>query len=187
MNALSRAFWRRLTTLVIALAGTVVICVALAVAVQRDASDKLRRLAHVELEAASLARQFRGLVDDLHGALLRIGTDASEDSAAVIQQRRQALTAWLSARQSANDSATEQRIVRQIAAETQSYFLKLDALAARTDGLTSRLDRDTVVMFDDSANRLQSIADDFAAAILQQVGGGLNFDELDAEHNIPFV
>jgi signal transduction histidine kinase len=54
--------------------------------------------------------------------------------------------------------------VRQIAAETQSYFLKLDALAARTDGLTSRLDRDTVVMFDDSANRLQSIADDFAAA-----------------------
>jgi len=164
MNALSRAFWRRLTTLVIALAGTVVICVALAVAVQRDASDKLRRLAHVELEAASLARPFRGLVDDLHGALLRIGTDASEDSAAVIQQRRQALTAWLSARQSANDSATEQRIVRQIAAETQSYFLKLDALAARTDGLTSRLDRDTVVMFDDSANRLQSIADDFAAA-----------------------
>ena len=164
MNALSRAFWRRLTTLVIALAGTVVISVALAVAVQRDASDKLRRLAHVELEAASLARQFRGLVDDLHGALLRIGTDASEDSAAVIQQRRQALTAWLSARQSANDSATEQRIVRQIAAETQSYFLKLDALAARTDGLTSRLDRDTVVMFDDSANRLQSIADDFAAA-----------------------
>ena len=83
MNDLSRAFWRRLTTLVIALAATVVICVSLAVAVQRDASDKLRRLAHVELEAASLARQFRGLVDDLHGALLRIGTDASEDSAAV--------------------------------------------------------------------------------------------------------
>ena len=56
MNALSRAFWRRLTTLVIALAGTVVICVALAVAVQRDASDKLRRLAHVELEAAPVSR-----------------------------------------------------------------------------------------------------------------------------------
>jgi signal transduction histidine kinase len=164
MNALSRAFWRRLTTLVIALAGTVVISVVLAVVVQRDASGKLRQLAHVELEAASLARQFRGLVDDLHGALLRIGTDASEDSAAVIQQRRQELTAWLRTRQSANDSATEQRIVTRIAAETQSYFLKLDALAARTDGLTTRLDRDTVVMFDDSANRLQSIADDFAAA-----------------------
>jgi signal transduction histidine kinase len=164
MNALSRAFWRRLTTLVISLAATVAICVALAVAVQRDASDKLRRLAHVELEAASLARQFRGLVDDLHGALLRIGTDASEDSAAVIQQRRQQLTAWINARLAANDSENERRIVRQIAAETQSYFLKLDALAARTDGLTTRLDRDTVVMFDDSANRLQSIADDFAAA-----------------------
>jgi signal transduction histidine kinase len=40
----------------------------------------------------------------------------------------------------------------------------LDALAARTDGLSSQLDRDTIVMFDDSANRLQSLADDFAAA-----------------------
>jgi signal transduction histidine kinase len=40
----------------------------------------------------------------------------------------------------------------------------LDALAAGTDGLSSRLDRDTIVMFDDSANRLQSLADDFAAA-----------------------
>ena len=33
----------------------------------------------------------------------------------------------------------------------------------------------------------QTFADDFAAAILQQVGGGLDFDELYAEHNMPFV
>jgi signal transduction histidine kinase len=164
MNNLSRVFWRRLITLVVSLVATVVVCVSLAVAVQRDASEKLRQLAHVELEAASLARQYRALVDDLHGALLRIGTDASEDSIAVIQQRRQELNAWLSARQAANDSENERRIVRQIAAETRSYFLKLDALAARTDGLSSQLDRDTIVMFDDSANRLQSLADDFAAA-----------------------
>jgi signal transduction histidine kinase len=171
MNDLSRAFRRRLTTLVVSLVATVVISVSLAVAVQRDASDKLRQLAHVELEAASLARQFRALVDDLHGALLRIGTDASEDSAAVIQQRRQKLSAWLSARQGANDSENERRIVRQIAAETRSYFLKLDALAARTDGLGSRLEHDTLAMFDDSANRLQSMADDFAAAHDEELRG----------------
>ena len=164
MNNLSRAFRRRLAIMVTALVATVVICVSLAVAVQRNASDKLRQLAHVELEAASLARQFRALVDDLHGALLRIGTDASEDSVAVIQQRRQQLTAWLNVRQQANDSEKERRIVQRIAVETRSYFLKLDALAAGTDGLSSRLDRDTIVMFDDSANRLQSLADDFAAA-----------------------
>ena len=189
MNNLSRAFWRRLTALVIALAATVAICVSLAVAVQRDASGKLRQLAHVELEAAALARQFRGLIDDLHGALLRVGTDASEDSAAVIQQRRQELTAWINARLAAHDSENEQRIVRQIAAETQSYFLKLDALAARTNGLTIRLDRDSVVMFDDSANRLQSIADDFAAAHDEELRRLLqgSLDSLRWMRNLIFV
>ena len=33
----------------------------------------------------------------------------------------------------------------------------------------------------------QTFADDVAAAVLQQVGGGLNLDELDAEHNVPFA
>lgn len=151
--------------LVIALVVTVLTCVWLAVAVQRDASGKLRQLAHVELEAASLAREFRGAVDDLHGALLRIGTDAAEDSATVIQQRRQKLGAWVQARLAATDgSEHERQIVQQIDAETRSYFVKLDALAARTHGLNTPLERDAVVMFDDSANRLQSIADDFAAA-----------------------
>src|SRR5450756_1371164 len=128
MNALSHAFRRRLTILVVWLVGTVLICVSLAVVVQRDASDKLRQLAHVELEAAALARQFRAAIDDLHGALLRIGTDASEDSAAVIQERRQELSAWLSARQASDLSETERKIVQQIATETRSYFAKLDAL-----------------------------------------------------------
>ena len=50
-------------------------CLALALVAARDAGRTLSRLADIELEAALLARQFRGAVDDLHGALLRIGTD----------------------------------------------------------------------------------------------------------------
>lgn len=148
------------------------ICVSLAVVVQRDASDKLRQLAHVELEAATLARQFRAAIDDLHGALLRIGTDASEDSIAVIQQRRQKLSTWLDTRLAATDgSANERSIVQKIAAETRSYFVKLDALRVRTNDFSSPLDHDTVVMFDDDANRLQSTADDFAAAHDEELRG----------------
>ncbi len=154
------------------LVAAVLICVALATAVQRDASDKMRQLAHVELNAAMLARQFRAAVDDLHGALLRIGTEDSEDSAAVIAQRRQKIDAWLSERLATTDgSDDEKRIVQQMAAEARSYFLKLDALAVRPGGLSNPLDRNTVVMFDDSANRLQSIADDFAAAHDEELRG----------------
>ena len=169
MTKLSRAFQLRLTLLFVGLGLALLICASLAVAVQRDANDKLRRLAHVELEAASLARQFRAAVDDLHGALLRVGTDAADDSAVVIQKRRQELTTWLSARLAGDLSARERKIVEQIGVETRSYFVKLDALNVLTNGLSDRLDRDTVVMFDDSANRLQSIADDFAAAHDEEV------------------
>src|SRR5476649_2096137 len=100
MTVVSQAFRRRLTLLVISLVVTVLACVALAVKVQREASEQLRKLAHVELEAASLAREFRSAVDDLHGALLRVGTDAADDSAVVIQARRQKLTTWLRDRES---------------------------------------------------------------------------------------
>jgi signal transduction histidine kinase len=164
MNDLSRVFRRRLTVLVVSLVLALLTCVSLAVVVRRNASNKLQQLAQVELEAALQARQFRAAVDDLHGALLRIGIDPSEDCAAVIEQRRQVLSAWLSARQAADLSPNVREIVLKIAVETRSYFVKLDALAARTRGLNNPLDRDTVVMFDDSVNRLQSIADDFAAA-----------------------
>jgi signal transduction histidine kinase len=164
MNDPSHAFRRRLIVLVISLVAAVTVCVGLAVVVHRDASAKLQQLAHVELEAASLARQFRAEVDDLHGALLRIGIDPPEDCAVVIQQRRQNLSAWLVAQRARGNSENELKIVQEIAAETRSYFIKLDALAFRADGLGSPLDRDTVVMFDDSVNRLQSMADDFAAA-----------------------
>jgi len=159
-----RVFRRRLVLLVTGLAAAVLLCVSLAVSVQREAGEKLRQLAHVELEAALLARQFRAAVDDLHGALLRIGIDTPEDCADVIRQRRQNLSEWLAARRAGDLSDREHSIVDTIAAETKSYFLKLDSLAARTSGLKDPLDRETVVMFDDSANRLQSIADDFAAA-----------------------
>ena len=171
---LSRSFRRRFTALVSVLALAVGICVLVAVAVQRDASEKLRQLAHVELEAAQLARQFRAAIDDLHGALLRVGIDPAEESAAVIGQRRQKLNAWLSNRERAEASQVERSVVRQMAIETQSYFVKLDALAKTTNGFSRPLDRDTVVMFDDSANRLQSIADDFAAAHDEELRGLLD-------------
>ena len=190
MDALPHAFHRRLTLLVVGLAATVLICVSLAVVVQRDASDKLRQLAHVELEAAALAREFRGDVDDLHGAVLRIGTEAAEDSIVVIQQRRQKLNEWVSARQAAtNGSENERRIVRQIATELRAYFVKLDALSVSTNGLIERPDRDTVVMFDDSANRLQSIADDFAAAHDEELRGLLqaSLNSLLWMRNLVFV
>jgi len=171
MSHPSHVFRRRLAALVAGLAAAVALCVGLAMAVHRDASDKLQRLAHVELEAAVLARQFRAAVDDLHGALLRIGIDSSDDSAAVILQRRATLLDWLQARRMTDVSEHERRIVESIVAETRAYFVKLDALTARPGGLSSPLDRDTVVMFDDSANRLQSIADDFAAAHDEELRG----------------
>ena len=150
--------------LVAGLVLAVLICVQLAVVVQRDASDKLHQLAHVELDAAMLARQFRAGIDDLHGALLRVGADPADDSIAVIEGKRRELSAWLNARQASPLSDGERKIVEQIGAETRTYFAKLDALSVQTNGWSTQLDRDAIVMFDDSANRLQSIADDFAAA-----------------------
>ncbi len=164
MTTPSHSFQRRLTALLTGLAFSVMLCGYLGVTVQRDARDKLQTLAQVELEAASLARQFRSAVDELHGALLRAGSDATYDSASVIQERRKRLSDWLSARQASPLGPEQRRIVERMAAETHSYFKKLDALDLQTNHLSERLDRDAVVMFDDSANRLQSIADDFASA-----------------------
>ena len=164
MNNPSHAFKRRLVALVAGLVAAVLICVQLAVVVQRDARDKLQQLAHVELDAAMLARQFRAGIDDLHGALLRVGSDGAEDSIAVIEGKRRELGAWLSAREASPLSEGEKKIVDQIGVETRSYFAKLDALSIQTNGWSQDLDRDAIVMFDDNANRLQSIADDFAAA-----------------------
>ena len=163
MRTPADVFYRRLATLIGLLIVAVTACLALAYVAARDTNRTLNRLADIELEAAQLARQFRGAVDDLHGALLRIGTESADDSAAVIQQRRQRLSDWLSARLAAARSSEERQILQRLSAEVHSYFLKLDGLAARPGEFTERLDRDAVVMFDDSAIRLQSMADDFAA------------------------
>ena len=160
----SQAFQRKLTALIGGLVACVVIGISIAVLVHRDASDKLRQLAHLELTAAKQARQFRAAVDDLHGALLRVGTDSAMDSVLVIQQRRGELDTWLRARQASDLSGTERKILAKMEAETRSYFIKLDAVQISTRGLSTAPDRDTIVMFDDSVNRLQSISDDFAAA-----------------------
>jgi signal transduction histidine kinase len=171
MSAPTQAFRRRASALI----GTLIIAVlggvALAVVVQRHVNGSLRKLADVEIEVALLTRQFRAAVDDLHGALLRIGTDAAEDSSAVIEQRRQKLTDWLAARIPAAHSEEERQILEKLAVETHAYFMKLDGLQARPGGMETALDRNAVVMFDDSANRLQSMADDFAAAHDQELRG----------------
>jgi nitrogen-specific signal transduction histidine kinase len=155
--------YRRFAALLALLIIAVATCLGLAIFAARDTNRTLSRMADIELEAAVLARQFRGAVDDLHGSLLRIGTESADDSAAVIQQRRQRLSRWLSARLADARSVEEREILQRLSAEVRSYFLKLDGVAARTGGFVTPLDRDTLVMFDDSANRLQSMADDFAA------------------------
>ena len=159
----AQIFRRRFAGLLSLLVIAVFASLGVAFVVSHDAARALNHLASVELEAAQLARQFRGLVDDLHGALLRIGTDSADDSAAVIQQRRAKLSSWLNARMMEADGARERVILRQLSLEVRSYFLKLDAVAARSAGYATPLDRDTIVMFDDNANRLQSMADDYAA------------------------
>lgn len=163
MNGRRNSFRWRLGLLIVLVAAAILACVWLAVAVQRDANGTLRQLAKVELEAALLARQFRSDVDDLQGALLRIGSDAAEDSSVVIEERRKHLTDWLATRLSAARSEEEKEILQRLQAEVRSYFIKLDGLGTRSGALTTPLDRDSLAMFDDSANRLQSMADDFAA------------------------
>ena len=88
-----------------------------------------------------LARQFRAGIDDLHGALLRVGADPAEDSMAVIEGKRRELSAWLSARQASPLSEGEKKIVEQIGVETRTYFAKLDALSTQTNKWSIQLDR----------------------------------------------
>ena len=161
MSDPARVLRRRFTALLLLLIIAVVVCVSLAIFADRDASRTLNQLAGIELEAAQLAREFRGVVDDLHGALLRIGS--ADDSVTVIQQRRQRLNDWLTARLAVARSDDERQILQRLGAEVRSYLAKLDNVASQPNGFSTPLDRDTVVMFDDSANRLQSMADDFAA------------------------
>lgn len=157
----AQVFIRRVTALIALLIAAIVACICLAVVAGRDANRTLNQLAGIELEAAQLARQFRGVVDDMHGALLRIGS--ADDSVTVIEQRRQRLNGWLADRLRAARSDEERQILERLASEVRSYLAKLDNVAARPDGFSTPIDRDTIVMFDDSANRLQSMADDFAA------------------------
>jgi signal transduction histidine kinase len=163
MRSPTHAFYRRFAALLSLLVIAVTACIGLAFVAARDADNSLSHMADAELQAAVLARQFRSAVDDLHSALLRIGTESADDSATVIQQRRQRLNDWLTARLAAAHSPEERQILQQLSDEVRTYFLRLDKVAKRTDGFVTPLDRDTIVMFDDSANRLQSMADEFAA------------------------
>lgn len=162
MRAPADAFRLRFQLLFASLAAAAAACIWLAVIVARDANATLRQLANVELEAALLARQFRAAVDDVHGALLRIGTEPADESATLIDQRRQRLTEWLRSRFAAVHRDEERQILQRIRTEMDSYFLRLDGLETRPEGLEAPLDRDTIVMFDDNAIRLQSLVDEFA-------------------------
>jgi signal transduction histidine kinase len=159
----ARAFRRRLAAFLVLLALAIAACVALAATVARDAERTVQQLADVELEAAQLARQFRAAVDDLHGVLLRLGTDPTDESAATIAQRRQRLDGWLTVRLAAAHGAEERHVLERLASETRAYLRKVDRLVERENGSAGPLDRATLVAFDDTAIRLQSLADDFAA------------------------
>ena len=157
------AFRLRIAGLAVLLALAVAGSTTLAIISGRSASRTIGRLADVELESAMLARQFRTAVDELHSALLRIGSDPVADSELAIDQRRQQLTRWLAERTAAEHNEREHRVLQQLAVELRSYFRKLDTVAARVGGYTTPLDRAEIASFDDMAVRLQSLADDFDA------------------------
>jgi signal transduction histidine kinase len=135
----------------------------LAVVSERAASRTIGRLADVELESAMLARQFRTTVDELHSALLRVGSDPADDSKLAIDQHRLRLAQWLAARTAAEHSESEHRVLQQLSVELRSYYRKLDGIAERVDGYAMPLDRAEIAGFDDMAVRLQSLADAFDA------------------------
>jgi signal transduction histidine kinase len=159
----SHAFRRRSAGLAVLLLAGVVTCVTLAFLMTRRSNRTLQRLASVELEAARQARDFRAAVDDLHGALLRIGYEPASDTLATIEQRRRRLTEWLSHRQRAARIPGESELLQRLAEELRLYFRKLDEIAVRSDHYVTPLDREMIVVCDDAAVRLQSRADEFAA------------------------
>jgi signal transduction histidine kinase len=154
------AFRRRVSVLLALLALTVLTCISLAML---NTSSTIRGLETVELKAVGYARTFREDVDDLHGALLRTGTDQGADSNVMIRQRERQLGEWLDARMITADGDEEAGILRRMEAEIRSYRAILNNLATNTRGFKTPLDRDSIILCDDAANRLQGIADDFAA------------------------
>ncbi|HTZ19411.1 MAG TPA: ATP-binding protein [Opitutaceae bacterium] len=163
MSPFDGGFRRRLGLLLGVLGLAVAACLALAVMVAREANRTIGRMADVELESAVLARQFRTAVDDLHGALLRLGTDQAEDGLALIRNRRLRLSRWVTDRLAAARNEPERRVLQALDGELRGYFRKLDSLVAAPLPPGERLDRETVVDFDDAAIRLQGLADDFDA------------------------
>jgi signal transduction histidine kinase len=162
MRQPNRMFRQRLTALVTVLVLAVAACIATAVTVARDARGTVEQLADVELEAARLAREFRAAVDDLHGVLLRLGSEAADESVATIGQRKQRLNRWLEERLAGAHSSEERHVLERLQTEAHSYFRKIDALGERADGWSAPLERPELVAFDDTAIRLQSLADEFA-------------------------
>jgi signal transduction histidine kinase len=146
--------------LVILLALAVLAGVLLAVL---NTSSVLSRREKVELEAAMLARQYRNLVDDLENKLLRIEPATAETTRLLVQKDRQRLNEWLAARLAASDGDGSKMILLRMGAAMRAYFEQLDQLAANPDGFRKPMDRDSLAKYDDASDRLESLADDFAA------------------------
>ena len=190
MSAPPQIFHRRLGALVALLVAAVLGCISAAVVSHRHFSGTLNRLANLELEGAQLTRQFRADLDDLHGALLRLGTESVEMTVGeVIQQQRRQLNDWLATRQAAAKGEEERNILERMTAETRFYFAKLDGLINRPGGLNTPLDRDALVMSDDAVIRLQSLAEDFRAVHQQDLLNLLHasLDSLLWMRNLVFV
>jgi signal transduction histidine kinase len=139
-------------------------CLWLAVVVRRNTNGTLHQLANVKFTAASVrARQFSADLDELHDSLVKIGSGAAADNGAIIRRDRQRLSDWVTDRLSAARGDNETTILRQLAAETRSYFVELDELAELPVDLNRPLDRNIIIKLDDSANRLRSLAGQYAA------------------------
>ena len=156
---------RRILAWTALLAAAVAACLWLAVVVRRNTSATLHQLANVKFTAASVrARQFGADLDELHDALLKIGSGATASNDAIIRRDRHSLSEWVADRLSAARGDYERAILRQLGEETHSYFAQLDQLAVRGEGLNSPLDRATIITLDNGANRLRSLAGKYAAA-----------------------
>jgi len=117
----------------------------------------------VELESALLARQFRTTVDELHSALLRIGSDPADDSKLASSRPPPARAVGWRNSTAAERNRQEHGVLQQLAVELGSYYREARRRRRAVDGYATPLDRAEIASFDDMAVRLQSLADDFDA------------------------
>ncbi|HWZ93838.1 MAG TPA: ATP-binding protein [Opitutaceae bacterium] len=159
-HARTHAVFLRIGVLGVLLVFSVIACLSLAMLIT---SNVLRQHEKVEIEATMLARQYRKSVNDMQNTLLRIAPASAKATSLLIHQHRQELNEWLAMRLAVVESDEERQVLARLGGEMRAYFEMLDQLALSTDGFRIPIADGTVTKCDDGADRLENIADDFAA------------------------